>query len=101
MKDQETLKTSALIGQFADSVQYQIDNFLANCVVATSIVVGGVLLASDQLFRVEKLTVGACADLVNDSWLQINKDGSWHVFTSAGLAEKSVERVITTANGFV
>jgi hypothetical protein len=43
--------------------------------VAASVVVGGVLLAGDQLLGVEQLAVGAHADLVNDGGLEVNKDG--------------------------
>ena len=37
---------------------------LAHGVVAPGVVVGGVLLARDQLLRVEELTVGASTDLI-------------------------------------
>ena len=57
VKDEETLETCTLVGQLADSVQNEIYNFLAYGVVTTSIVVGGVLLACDELLRMEKLAV--------------------------------------------
>jgi hypothetical protein len=44
--------------------------------VTTSIVVGSIFLASDELLRVEKLPVGTSANLINNSWLQIDKDGT-------------------------
>ena len=37
----------------------------------------------------------------DDSWLQINEHGSWHVLASSSLAEEGVERVITTSDGLV
>jgi hypothetical protein len=40
VEDQEALETSTLIGQFTDSVEYEINDFLADGVVATSVVVG-------------------------------------------------------------
>ena len=40
-----TLETGALVGELADAVQDEVDNFLADGVVATSVVVGGVFLA--------------------------------------------------------
>ena len=61
---QEALETSALIGQLADAVEYQIDDFFANGVVATSVVVGSIFLTSDELFWVKQLTVGSSADLI-------------------------------------
>lgn len=50
--------------QFADAVQDQVDDLLADGVVATGIVVGRVFLPGDQLLRVEELPVGPRAHLV-------------------------------------
>lgn len=44
---------SDLIYQFADAVQHSIDNFLADGVVATGIVIGSILFPRDELLRVE------------------------------------------------
>jgi len=101
VEDEESLETSALISQFADAVQDEVDDFLTDGVVATGVVVGGVLLASDQLLGVEQLAVGSGADLIDHGGLQIDEDGTWHVFAGAGLAEEGVEGVITTADGLV
>lgn len=59
MEDEESLKSSTLICQLADAIKHQVNNFLANGIVTTSVVVGGIFLASDQLFRVEKLAVSS------------------------------------------
>ena len=64
VEEKEALKSSALVCQLTDSVQDQVDDFLANRVVASSIVVGSIFLAGDQLFRMEQLAVGASADLI-------------------------------------
>ena len=45
--------------QFARPVQHQVDDLLADGVVSTGIVVGSVLLACDQLLRVEQLAVSS------------------------------------------
>ena len=101
VEDEETLETSALIGEFSDSVQDQVDDLLTDGVVTTGVVVGGILLTSDQLFWVEELTVGASADLIDDGWLQINEDGAWDVLAGASLREEGVEGVVTTTDGLV
>jgi len=101
VEDEEALKTSALIGELADSVEDEIDDLLADGVVSSGIVVGGVFLACDQLLRVEELSVGAGSDLINDGWLEINEDGSGDVLSSAGLGEEGVERIVTSADGLV
>jgi hypothetical protein len=64
VEDKEALETSAVIGELADTVEAEIDDFLANGVVATSVVVGGIFLTRNQLLRVEELTVGTSADLL-------------------------------------
>ena len=49
----------------ANLVQCTIQNLLANCVMASGIVVCGVLLTTDQQLRVEELTVISSADLID------------------------------------
>lgn len=58
------LEPGALVGELADPVEDDVDDLLADGVVAARVVVGGVLLASDKLFWVKQLTVRAGADLV-------------------------------------
>lgn len=50
--------------QFANPVKNKINDLFANSVMATSVVVRCVLLSSDQLLGVEKLTVSSSADLI-------------------------------------
>ncbi len=64
MEDKETLKSSAHIRQFPDSVKDKINNLLSNGVVATGVVVGSILFTSDELLRMEQLSVSASANLV-------------------------------------
>ena len=64
MEDEEALQAGALVGQLADSVQDQVNDLFSDRVVATGVVVGGVLLSGDQLFRMEELAVGTGSDLV-------------------------------------
>lgn len=47
------------IYQFTDTIQHHINAFLANGVVATGVVIGCILLSSDQLFWMKKLPEGA------------------------------------------
>lgn len=71
------------------------------CVVTTGEVVGRILLAADELLRVEKLAVGARAHLVDHGGLEIDEDRTGHVLPSASLAEESVEGIITTSDSLV
>ena len=64
MEDEEALESSTHISQLPDPVQHQVNNLLPNGVVPPGIVVGSVLLASDQLLGVEQLAVGSSSYLV-------------------------------------
>ena len=90
-----------MISQFSDSVEDKVDDFLTNGVVTSGVVVGGIFFTSDQLFWVEELSVGTSTDFINNSWFQIDEDGTWDVFASTSFREKGVEGVITTTNGLV
>lgn len=79
VEDQETLEAGTLVGQFADAVQHEVDDLLADGVVATSIVVGSVFLAGDELLGVEQGAVGTGADFIDDGRLKIDKDSAGDV----------------------
>jgi len=64
VEDEETLKAGTLVSKLSDTVKNKINDLLSNSVMATGVVVGSILLASDQLFRVEKLTIGASTYLI-------------------------------------
>jgi hypothetical protein len=66
--------------------------------VAAGEVVGSILLPGDELLRVEKLTVGAGANLINDSGLKVDEDGPRHVLACTGLTEERVERIVCYPN---
>ena len=64
VEDEESLETSTLVSQLTDAVQDQVNKLFADCVVTSGVVVGGVLLASDELLRVEELAVGTSTNLI-------------------------------------
>jgi hypothetical protein len=101
VEDEEALETGALVSQLTDAVEYQVDDFLADGVVTTSVVIGSILLASDQLLRMEELTVSSSTDLIDYGWLEINEDGTWNVLSGSSLAKERVERVISTSDRLV
>merc|ERR1719253_1731647 len=82
-------------------VEAEVDDLLADGVVATGEVVRGILLTGDQLLRVEQLTVGAGAHLVNDGGLEVDEDRAGDVLTSTRLGKEGVESIVTTADGLV
>jgi hypothetical protein len=73
---EETLETVATLSNLADAFQSNVDVFLANGVVTTSVVVGSIFLALDQVLRVEQVLVSSTAEVVDDVGLQIGKDST-------------------------
>jgi hypothetical protein len=59
--------------------------------VTTSVVIGSVFLTADQEFRVEKLSVIASADLVDGRGIEVDKDGTRHILSTARLGEHSIK----------
>ena len=90
-----------MISQLSDSVEDKVDNFLTNGVVTTGVVIGGIFFTGDELFWVEKLSVSTSSDLIDDSWFQIDEDGTWNMLASTSLGEEGVEGVVTTSDGLV
>lgn len=81
-----------LTSNTANALHDAVNHFLSNGVVATGIVVGGILLSADQQFGVEELSIGASSDLINGRRVKIHKDGSRNVLATAGLGEESLVR---------
>jgi hypothetical protein len=69
--------------------------------VTTGKVVGSILLATDELLRVEELAVSASPHLINHSGLKINKHGTRDMLPSTSLTEEGVESIITSSNSLV
>jgi hypothetical protein len=101
VEDEETLETSALIGELSDSVEAEINDLLTNGVVTSGEVVGGIFLTGDELLWMEELSVGTSSDLIDDGWLEIEEDGSWDVLTSTSLGEEGVESIVTTTDRLI
>jgi hypothetical protein len=101
VEDEEALETSAVVSKLADAIQAQINDFLADCVMSTGVIVGRIFLAGDELLWVEELTVCAGADFVNDCWLEVEHDAAWHVLAGASLGEEGVVCVIFNADCLV
>jgi len=101
VEDEETLETSALIGELADSVEAEINDLTSNGVVTTGEVVGGILLSGDELLGVEQLSVGAGTDLIDDGGLEIEEDSAGDVLACTGLREEGVESIVSATDGLV
>merc|ERR1719183_3348491 len=101
IKDHEALQAGAVVRELAEAVEDEVNDLLTDGVMSTGEVVSSILLAADELLRVEQLAVGAGADLVDDRRLQVHEDAARDVLARTGLGEEGVERVITTTDGLV
>ena len=101
VEDEETLETSALIGELSNSVEAEIDDLATDGVMSSGEVVSGIFLSGDELLGVEKLSVGSGSDLIDNGGLKIEEDGSGNVLTGTSLGEEGVESVVTTTDGLI
>ena len=58
------LKASALVGELSCFLEHHIDDLLADGVVTSGVVVGGILLACDELFGMEQGSVCASPNFI-------------------------------------
>ena len=98
MEHQEPLETTGIVSHPPNPVQSDLNLLLANGVVTPGVVVGGVLLASDQLLGVEELSVRPHPHLVHHGGLQVHQHRPGHMLPGAGLREEGVEAVVSLAN---
>ena len=101
MEHEEALETSAVVSELSDSVEAEVNNFLADSVMSSGEVVGGIFFSGDELFGVEELSVGSGSDLIDDGWLEIEEDASGDVLAGSGFGEEGVEGIIATTDSFV
>jgi len=101
VEDEESLESSTLVSELSDSVEAEIDDLLSDGVVTSGEVVSGIFLSGDKLLWMEELSVGTGSDLIDDSWLEIEEDGSWDVLASTSLREEGVEGIVSTSDGLI
>jgi len=101
VEDKESLKSGTVISELSDSVETEINDFFSDGIMSSGEVVGGIFLSGDQLFGVEKLSIGSGSDFINDGGFKIKEDSSGDVLSSSGFREESVEGIISSSDGFV
>merc|ERR1712100_418024 len=89
--DLETLKAVAGLGLLADDVQDGVDELGALSVVALGPVVAGAGLAENEVVWAEDLAVGAGADGVHGTGLQVHEDSAGHVAAAGSLVVVHVD----------
>jgi hypothetical protein len=63
-QDRIHLESGAIVGQTSDAIQDQVDDLLADRVMTSCVVVGRILLARDELLRMEQRPVGSSTDFI-------------------------------------
>jgi hypothetical protein len=80
--EEEALEAGTVVSDTSNSVYDLVNKFLADSVMTTSIVVGSIFLASDELLRVEEVSVLASSHLVNHIGFEIDINGSGNIFAA-------------------
>ena len=101
VEDKESLESGTVITHLADLVNDGVDNVLSNGVVTTSVVIGSILLSTDDGLGVVEGAVVSGTDGVAHSGLKINHNSTGNVLSALGLAEEGVVRAVLLSNGFV
>jgi hypothetical protein len=101
VEDEEALEPGTVVGELSDAVEAEVNNLLADGVVTTGIVVGGILLTRNELLRVVELSVGAGSHLVERSRLKIEVNSARDMLASTSLRKEGVESVVATTDGLV
>jgi len=99
VEDEESLKSVTVVTHLADLINNSVDNILSNGVVTTGVVIGSILLSTDDGFRVVELTVVSGANGVAYGWLKINHNSTGNVLSILGLAEEGVVSRFLASNG--
>ena len=76
MEDEESLQAGALLRLLPQPLEHEVDDLLADGVVASCVVVRRVLLPGHQLLGVEERAINSRPGFVDHGRLKVDKDGS-------------------------
>ncbi|RWW38396.1 hypothetical protein BHE74_00056369 [Ensete ventricosum] len=74
IENKESLKASVVVCKLPNVIEAEIHDFLADGVVTSDKVVQSIFLATDYLFRVEKLAISSSSYFIDNSGFHIDKD---------------------------
>jgi hypothetical protein len=69
--------------------------------MASSKVVGGIFLATDELLRVEELAVSSSPNFIHHRGLQVHEHTPWYMLACPSLAEECVEGIVSSSHRLV
>jgi hypothetical protein len=76
VEDKGTRKTGTVGSKLADAVQDEVNNLFSDGVVSTGVVIGSILLTTDDLLWVVELGVRFDADFVTDRRLKSGEESA-------------------------
>jgi len=89
--DLEALKAVATLSLLTDNVEDGVDKLSTFSVVTLGPVVTGTGLTEDEVVWSEELTEWASTDGVHGTWLEVHKDGTWHIAATGCLVVVDVD----------
>jgi hypothetical protein len=101
VEDKESLKSGTVVTHLTDLVYDGVDDILSDGVVTTSVVIGSILLSTDDGLGVVEGSVVSGTDGVTYGWLKIDHYSTRDVLSVLGLAEEGVVRAVLLSNGFI
>jgi len=101
VEDKESLKSVTVITHLADLINDGVNDILSNGVVTTGVVIGSILLSTNDGFGMVKLSVVSSTDGITNSGLEIDHDSTGYVLAVLGLAEEGVVGGFLTSYGGV
>jgi len=87
----KTLKAIARLGLLSHNIQNTVDELGSLGVVTFGPVVTGTGLTEDEVIWSEDLTEWTGSNGVHGTWLEIDEDSSWNVFTAGGFVVVDVD----------
>ena len=87
----EALEAVAALSLLADDIENRVNELSTLGVVTLGPVVTGTALSEDEVVWAEDLTEWASTDRVHGAWLEVDKDGAWHVLATGGLVVVHVD----------
>ena len=85
------LKTITALSLLADNIQNRVYQLGAFCVMSLGPVVSSSTLSENKVVWSEDLAEWSRADGVHGTWLQIDEDGTWHIFASGSFIVVDVD----------
>ena len=86
-----TLKTVAVLGFFTNNIENGVDKLCTFGVMAFGPVISSARLSKDEVIRSKDLSIGTSSHTVHGSWLQIHKNSTGNIASTAGFVVVDID----------